>query len=87
VLIVKGDSMSPEIRDGAYVLFTQNEEYKTGDILVVNNEWGETMCKRFREKEGRAYLSSENPEYPTVEANEHYRIIGKVIESWTRKKH
>ena len=87
VLIVKGDSMSPEIRDGAYVMFIQNGEYKNGDIVVVNNEWGETMCKRFRSREGKFYLTSDNPEYPAIEPNENYRIIGRVIESWTRKKH
>ncbi|NOZ67971.1 MAG: helix-turn-helix domain-containing protein [Deferribacteres bacterium] len=81
-LIVKGDSMSPTFRDGDYVIFRPNEEIRSGDIVIVNNEWGESMIKRYREKDGEKFLVSDNPEYPTLKPNRHYQIMGKVIKGW-----
>ena len=81
-LVVKGASMEPTFRDGDYVLFVENGEYKTNDVLIVLDEWGEAMIKRMKEKEGKRFLTSDNPAYPVVEPNEHYRIIGKVVKVW-----
>lgn len=77
-LIVKGDSMSPLIKDGDYVTFLSNGEIKNGDIVVVNNEFGETMVKKYYIKDDRIILASINPEYPSFTPNEHWRIIGRV---------
>ena len=79
-LKVKGISMRPVIEDGDYVLFVINQEIKNGDMVIANDEWGETMVKRYREKEGAQYLVSENPEYKPIEPNQNYRIVGKVIQ-------
>lgn len=81
-LVVKGDSMSPNIKDGDYVLFIPNGDIKGGDVVVVNNEWGETMLKRYRIKDGEVILTSDNPEYPSFKPNEHSKIMGKVIKAW-----
>ncbi|MBI3584240.1 MAG: helix-turn-helix transcriptional regulator [Nitrospinae bacterium] len=87
VLIVKGDSMSPKIKDGDYVIFKPNGEIKSGDVIVVNNEYGETMLKKYYvDKNGDVLLVSENPEYPAFKPNEHYSIIGKVIDGWRKVK-
>lgn len=85
-IIVAGNSMSPTIKDGEYALFTQSETIKDGDVVIAKNEWNECMVKRYRLKEGKVLLTSDNPEYPTVEPNEHYKIIGKVIEIVTRRR-
>lgn len=85
-LIVKGDSMAPKIKDGDYALFVPNGEFKNGDVVVVNNEWGESMVKRYREKDGEVMLTSDNPEYPSFKPNEHYRVMGKVVGVWRRIK-
>lgn len=85
-LITKGDSMSPAIKDGDYVLFMPNGEVRNGDVVVVNNEWGDTMLKRYREKDGEVFLTSDNSEYPSLKPNKHYRIIGKVIGVWRKIK-
>lgn len=45
------------------------------------------MVKRYREKDGKQYLVSENTAYKAVEPNEHYRIVGKVVDMWRRLKH
>jgi len=78
---VKGHSMSPTIKDGEYVIFlpANMSSVRSGDIVVVRNEWNELILKRFREKYGEMFLTSDNPEYPTFKANEEYTIVGKVV--------
>ncbi len=85
-LLVKGDSMSPTIQEGDYVLFINNGEYKPGDVLICLNEWGDTMVKRLRVKEGQKVLASDNPKYKPIIPNKHFKIIGKVTDIWSRKK-
>lgn len=82
-LIVHGDSMAPAIRSGDYVIFVPGgDDVRNGDVVIVNNEWGESMCKRFREKDGEKLLVSDNPEYQAVQPNKNFRILGKVIKVW-----
>lgn len=81
-LVVKGASMEPTFREGDYVLFIENGEYAAGDVLIVLDEWGDAMVKRLKEKEGKHYLVSDNPAYPTFVPNENYRIIGRVVKVW-----
>ena len=85
-IIVSGNSMSPAIKDGEYALFVETDGIHDGDVVIAKNEWNECMVKRYRVKDGKVLLTSDNPEYPTVEPNEHYKIIGKVIEIVTRRK-
>lgn len=81
-LVVSGDSMSPGIRDGDYVLFVIDQDYNHNDIVIVNNEHGEPMIKRLKIKGDESRLVSDNPEYPSYVANGGYRITGKVIAAW-----
>ncbi|MFH2012572.1 MAG: S24 family peptidase [Pseudomonadota bacterium] len=85
-LIVKGESMSPTIKDGDYILFINDGDIKNGDVIVVNDEWGDSMIKRYREKDGDILLTSDNPEYPSYKPNEQYIIIGKVVGAWRNIK-
>jgi len=85
-IIVTGDSMSPAIKDGEYALFVQNSEIHDGDVVIAKNEWNECMVKRYRVKDEKPLLTSDNKEYPTVEPNEDYKIIGKVIEIVCRRR-
>lgn len=81
-LKVKGRSMWPTLYDGDYVLFVENGDYRSEDVLVVLDEWGDAMIKRLKVRDGLNFLVSDNPEYPVVEPNENYRIIGKVVKVW-----
>lgn len=85
-IIATGNSMNPTIKDGEYVIFMESIDIKENDIVIISNEWSECVIKRYRKKEDKVYFTSDNSEYPTVEPNEHYRIIGKVIEIVTRRK-
>jgi SOS-response transcriptional repressor LexA len=84
-LIVKGNSMGPNIIDGDYAIFVPDSNIINGDIIVVIDEWGESILKRYRTKEGKVLLVSDNPEYPNRPA-EMYKIVGKVIDVWRRVK-
>ena len=85
-LKVKGDSMLPTIREGDYVIFINDGDIKHGDVVVVNNEFGDSMIKRYRKKGAEVFFVSDNPEYKPFQPNEHYRIIGKVVDIWSRRK-
>ncbi len=85
-VIVKGDSMTPAIREGDYAIFTDNDNINSGDIVIINNEWGESMLKRFHVKDDKTYLISDNPEYPPLPPDAPYKIIGKVIAIWRKIK-
>jgi SOS-response transcriptional repressor LexA len=85
-LIVKGNSMAPNIKDEDYAIFVPNSNIRNGDIIVVIDEWGESMLKRYRTKNDEVLLVSDNSEYPTHRLTEMYKIIGKVIDIWRRVK-
>jgi SOS-response transcriptional repressor LexA len=85
-LIVKGSNMGPNIKDGDYAIFSPHSDIQNGDIIVVNDEWGESTLKRYRTKDDEVLLSSDNPEYPTHRLIETYKVIGKVIEIWRKVK-
>ena len=74
-----GESMVPAIRHDDFVLFRIDQDVRPGQVVVVNNEFGESMLKRLKEKEGELWLTSDNPEYPAVRPNAHYRIMGVVV--------
>lgn len=85
-LIVDGNSMAPDIRDGEYVLFIPNGEAQAGDVVIVNDEFGRSMVKRLLIKDGLPWVCSDNPEYPDFRVNEHYRLMGRVVEVVNRRK-
>jgi len=82
----KDENMAPFIKNGDYVLFLPTVKVKSGDIVIVNNEWGETSIKRYREKPKIISFDNDNPEYCTHNANEKYQIMGKIIEIWRNLK-
>ncbi len=85
-LIVKGESMSPAIRDSDYIIFVPAKDIADGDIIVVNDVWGESIVRRYRKKDMTAFLVGDNPEYPMIKCDRHCRIIGKVIAVWRKVK-
>ncbi len=81
-LRVVGQSMEPAIAHDDYVLFVIGRQPSPGDVVVVNDEFGESMIKRFKIKGEEQYLISDNPAYPSFQPNELYRIMGIVIGGW-----
>ncbi len=79
--IVKDDSMGPNIKNGDCAQYLPNADYKDGDIVIVKNESGELMIKRYSTfPNGEKWLFTDNPEYPSFRLDERYEIIGRVVE-------
>ncbi len=85
-LLVDGHSMSPDIKDGEYVVYVEDYDFRPGDRLVVNNEFGKSMIKEYAIKDGEPWLISVNPEYSNHKVNEGFKIIGRVIEVYSKRK-
>ena len=83
---VSGDSMNPTIKSDDYVLFVKVAQVSHNDVVIVRDEWGEVMIKRYREKDGAAYFVSDNPEYPTTKAKDGHTLVGKVIAAWNKRQ-
>lgn len=81
-VVVKGESMTPTIKDGDYAIFLPNQDVVSGDVVIAQNGWGETFIKRYRRQKNKHFLTSDNPEYPTIEIKDADKIIGKVIKVW-----
>ena len=77
VLVVKGDSMEPTIKDGSIVFVKHQENVENGEIAIIDMD-GEVTCKEAYYTNGILELRSINPSYePMYPKNA--RIIGKVI--------
>lgn len=87
-LKVKGDSMTPSLRDGDTVIVRKQDYIESGETAIVLVNGDEATVKRVKYQETGVILIGENPTvYPphfyTKEEIESLpvRIIGKVVES------
>ncbi len=79
----EGDSMSPYILHGDFLLVRRQETATPGDIVVVSFEtdggW-ETTVKKYVVRNGKPYLEPLNPAYPTIPLQGNVRIVGRVVQ-------
>jgi len=83
-IVCYGDFMAPTIRDGDLVIFTPDGEKKSGDIILVNNRWGEPILRRYRLKDADVFLAPDNPAYAPFRPDDGTRTIGTVVEVWRK---
>ena len=77
-LKVKGDSMEPSgIVEGDTIVVSKGEKPYNGDIVVGLVD-GEAAVKIFYKENGRIFLKSSNPKYPTI-SSDNIEILGKLI--------
>ncbi len=80
-----GDSMSPQIMQGDFIIVRQQDDVESGSIAVVSLETEngfETTIKRVTKSNTQLKLESLNPSYPSIIVDpreKRVRIIGKVI--------
>lgn len=86
-LIIKGDSMEPNISNGDVIIVRQQEDANDGDIVVALVNGNDATCKKLRKYEdGSVALVSINPAYSPMYFSKSevddtpVRIIGKVKE-------
>ena len=84
--IAYGDFMSPTIRDGDLVIFSPGGDFKNGDIVLVNNRWGDAILRKFRLKGTEVFLVSDNPVYSPFQPDPATKMIGRVLEVWRKIK-
>ncbi|MEN3009312.1 XRE family transcriptional regulator [Pseudothermotoga sp.] len=81
--VVHGRSMEPEINDGDIVLVRRvyPQDVLDGEIVVSMYE-NQFLVKRLYRDDGKIVLIADNDEYApiTVNPNERFEIIGKVVE-------
>lgn len=81
-LVVQGDSMEPEIKDGSIVFYKQQKNIENGEIAIVEIDGDGVTCKKvkFDYDNDKIILQSLNDKYEDVvlEGNR-VRIIGKVV--------
>ena len=81
LLKVKGDSMSPYILPGDYVIVRSQPSAENGDVVVTLMGEEETV-KRFFKRKGKIELKPDNEHWETIRIEEgvgEVQIIGKVI--------
>lgn len=81
-LKAKGNSMSPSIPEGAYVLIREQSEVENGEIAaVLINDENEATLKRVRKNEDAFMLIPDNRDYDPIIINKNNpcRILGKAI--------
>lgn len=80
IFIAQGDSMAEAgIRDGDYLIITEQDSAQNGDIVIVNIEHEDAVVRRFyKNKDGTIQLqAAEKNTSPVISAN--ISIRGKVI--------
>lgn len=86
-LIIKGDSMIPDLKEKDVVIVRKQEDAESGDIVIALVNGNDACCKRLMKYAGGVQLLSNNPAYEPMmftfdaDAPEPVRIIGKVVES------
>jgi len=81
LLKVKGDSMSPYILPGDYVIVRSQPSAENGDV-VVTLIGDEATVKRFFKRKGKIELRPDNEHWETIRIEEgagEIQIMGKVI--------
>ncbi|MBT0653960.1 LexA family protein [Geomobilimonas luticola] len=83
-LICYGNFMSPTILDGDLVLFVTDLEPKNGDVVLLNNLWGDVIMRRYRVSGGETIFSPDNTSYAPFKPEPNTRIVGTVVDVWRK---
>jgi len=83
-LICYGNFMSPTILDGDLVLFTATAEPKNGDVVLLNNLWGDVIMRRYRISGGQVMFSPDNTSYAPFKPEPNTKVVGTVVDVWRR---
>lgn len=78
-LVIKGDSMEPDMRDGDIAIVRKQDDAESGEIVIAIVDDEDAVCKKLIKTDSGVMLVSLNHRYdPMVFA--HVQIVGKVVE-------
>jgi SOS-response transcriptional repressor LexA len=86
-IVYYGDFMAPTIRDQDVVVFQPAKSCESGDIVLIKNFWGTPILRRYRQKGGEGFFSSDNPVYRAFKVDDEIKVIGKVVAVWRNIKY
>lgn len=81
-LVIHGNSMEPEYKDGSIVFYKRQESVENGELAIVDIDGDGVTFKKviFDYDNKRVILRSLNKEYEDrVLKDEEYKIVGKVV--------
>lgn len=81
-----GDFMYPTIRDGDIVIMQPCAPLDSGDIILLEGQWGDSFLRRYRKVGDEIYCSSDNTSYSSFRPNSGTKILGKVCAVWRKVK-
>ncbi|KKU87053.1 MAG: hypothetical protein UY18_C0048G0006 [Microgenomates group bacterium GW2011_GWF2_47_9] len=81
-LKVRDEAMAPQISFGDYVLFVIDRRPNVGDIVVINDEYGDSKIRRLKMKGDEPELVSDNSQYEKYPLDTDHRIMGVVVGGW-----
>lgn len=85
-LLIKGDSMSPDLQDGDIAIVKEQTEVENGQLAIVLIGEEDGICREVRKTESSLMLISRNPNCePMIFTHEDIKaksikIIGRVVE-------
>ena len=72
------------VHDGDVLILDKDIHPENGDLVTVEID-GQTLCRRYFQKDGRVYFRRENRRAPDLSPDE-YRILGVVITVVKRRR-
>ncbi|WP_020209010.1 LexA family protein [Gilvimarinus chinensis] len=87
-LKIVGDSMTPDYREGEYILVDPAIEPKHGDDVVAREPDGRHTFKRLQDTPDGMFLLALNPDHPNrkIQIPPDTRICGVVTGSWMKRR-
>ena len=83
-LICYGNFMAPTILDGDLVLFVPDMEPQNGDVVMLNNLWGDIIMRRYRVSAGETVFTPDNTSYAPFKPEPNTRVVGTVVDVWRK---
>jgi len=84
-LMVYGDQMEPEFKEGAVIIVDPDQPYGHGAYVVADYE-GEVYFRRFEIREQQAYLIADNSKHPEIKLISTYNVRGVITQQSRNRK-
>jgi len=83
-MVATGNFMAPTIIDGdlLFLVPVAESELEPGTIVLVNNNWGEAILRRYRVRDGEVIYSSDNSSYKPFSPTPETMVLAKVMAIW-----
>lgn len=81
-MVVYGNFMAPTIQNNDLAIFKLTGEATNGDIVLVNDKWGDVILRRYRVKADGIWFSPDNSDYKPFQPGPRPKVIGVVTKIW-----